>query len=239
MCAAKSAASDTKREPWVPHPSPRRVGVMGGMFDPIHLGHLQAAARVRQKLALDAVLLVPCGNPVHRGKAFASADERCAMVALAIEQEPWLQLDLREAHSAAPSYTFDTLAALHAEQPAVSWQLLLGIDAFLTLPAWKQWLQLLVMANLVVMTRPGYQLREAAMPLELLAEWSERRVADAAAFQQCQQGAILCLDVQSAALSSTQVRHLVKTGADLGPILHPAVAAHIRRRGLYQSGEPA
>lgn len=238
MCAARAASTD-KTAPRARAAAVRRIGIMGGMFDPVHLGHVQSAASVRDQLGLDSVILVPCGNPVHRGKAFASADDRCAMLELAIAQQPWLRLDRRECHSAAPSYTIDTLTALHAEQPEVSWHLLLGVDAFLTLTSWKQWQHLFSLAHLVVMTRPGYHFNAALLPFELLAEWEDRRVADVATLSQTRQGSIVCVDVQSADLSSTRVRHLLKTAADPGSILHPAVAAHIRRRGLYQSGELA
>ena len=238
MSAAEAATNDKSAHD-VRADGVRRVGLMGGMFDPIHLGHIQAAGSVRQQLNLDSVLMVPCGNPVHRGKAFASADDRCAMLAFAIAPEPWLQLDRRECRSAAPSYTVDTLTALHAEQPEVSWHLMVGVDAFLTLPSWKQWQQLFALAHIVVMTRPGYHLNPSLLPFELLAEWEDRRITDVAALLDSKQGSIFCVDVHSADLSSTLVRHLLKTAADPGPILHPAVAAYIQSHGLYQSGELA
>lgn len=237
--SAASAATNDKPARTARADSGLRIGLMGGMFDPVHLGHVQAAGSVRQQLKLDSVLMMPCGNPVHRGKAFASADDRCAMLAFAIAPEPWLQLDRRECRSAAPSFTIDTLNSLHAEQPVVSWHLMIGVDAFLTLTSWKQWQQLFALAHIVVMTRPGYQLNPALLPVDLLAEWDDRRVTDAAALTASKQGSIFCVDVHSADLSSTRVRHLLKTAADPGPILHPAVAAYIQSHGLYQSGEHA
>lgn len=227
MCAAEAKPATTGL---------RRIGVFGGMFDPVHLGHVAAAVSVRQSLALEKILLIPCGNPAHRRAAQASPPERCAMVALAIADQPGLQLDRRECQSSAPSYTIDTLMALRKQQPEVSWQLLVGVDAFMGLGTWKQWQQLLDLCNVVVMTRPGYPLEAAHMPAELRTEWQRRHV-EAAQLGTVASGAMAFVDVQSPALSSTQVRELVKTGGQLGSILHPAVAAHIREHGLYLPGD--
>ena len=235
MSAASAAADDNA----MGSGGFRRVGVMGGMFDPVHRGHLQAAAGVRRQLGLESVLMIPCGNPVHRGKSFASADDRCAMLSLAIADEPWLELDRRECMSEAPSYTVDTLGALHAERLDVSWHLLMGIDAFLALETWRRWRDLFELAHIIVVTRPGYTLAPDSLTAALRTEWERRVVTDAATLRQSRHGAVICVDVQSADLSSTQVRRLLQTAADPTPILHPAVAAYVRSHGLYQSGEPA
>jgi nicotinate-nucleotide adenylyltransferase len=235
MCAAETAA---------PRPAVaaatrqlRRLGVLGGTFDPVHPGHTVAARFVQQALALERVLLIPCGQPVHRHQPLASAPERCAMVALALAGEPQLQLDRRECQTNAPSYTIDTITALQQEQPDVSWHLLVGADAFLGLPSWKQWQQLLDRVNLVVRTRPGFAIDEALMAPELLAQYRRRRVDSPAALASISQGAIVAIDVRTPDLSSTQVRELLKTGGNLGSILHPAVAQHIRTHGLYLPGD--
>ncbi len=215
----------------------RRIGVLGGMFDPIHPGHTSAALSVGNALGLERVLLVPCGNPVHRNGPVASASERCAMVAAAIAAEPLLLLDRREALSAAPSWTIDTITLLQQEQPEVSWYLLVGVDAFLGLPTWKQWQLLLERVNLVVMTRPGYVLDAERLPAGLQQEWKRRFLQDHSQLAAIKSGSIIALDVKTGDVSSTQVRELLKTGGKPGPILHPAVAAHIRAHCLYQSGD--
>jgi len=241
MCAAETTAVAAPLSSASRLESPRRIGVLGGMFDPVHLGHTGAARFVQQALGLEKVVLVPCGNPVHRQPPQASAPERCAMVALAIAGEPSLQLDNRECRTHAASYTVDTIVALGAAQPGTSWHLLVGVDAFLSLPSWKQWQTLLDLVNLVVMTRPGYPLEESSMAPALLVEWQRRHLADADDLASVTQGAIVTVDVKTPDLSSTRVRELVKTGGDpgsiLGPVLHPAVAAHIRSHGLYLPGD--
>jgi len=234
MCAAEAAALVETAHGAA---APRRLGVLGGMFDPVHLGHTGAALYVQQALALERVLMVPCGNPVHRRQPEVSAPERCAMVALAVAGDSRLQLDRRECQSHEPSYTVDTILFLRAAQPDVSWHLLVGADAFLGLPSWKQWQTLLELVNLVVMTRPGYDLNESRMAPELRVEWQRRRQPEVGALAAVAQGAIATVDVKTPDLSSTRVRELVKTGGDLGSILHPAVAAHIRTHGLYLPGD--
>lgn len=234
MCAAETTTRPAMAAARRPS---RRLGVLGGTFDPVHCGHVTAARFVQLALALESVLLIPCGQPVHRQQPLASAPERCAMVALALAAEPQLQLDRRECQTNAPSYTIDTLTALQREQPDVSWHLLVGADAFLSLPSWKQWQQLLDQVNLVVMTRPGFAIDEAGMAPALLAQYQRRRVANPAALASIGQGAIAAIDVRTSDLSSTQVRELLKTGGNLGSILHPAVAQHIRTHGLYLPGD--
>lgn len=235
MCAAEAIAGRPAAD--AETVALRRIGVLGGMFDPVHSGHTTAANSVRQTLSLERVLLIPCGQPVHRRQPLASGPERCAMLALALADEPHLQLDRRECQTNAPSYTIDTIAALQKSVAGVSWHLLVGADAFLGLPSWKLWQQLLDMVNLVVMTRPGYAIDESRMAPELLAQWQRRRVADVASLEHVAQGVIVAVDVRTPDLSSTRVRELVKTGGNLGSILHPAVAQHIRTHGLYLPGD--
>lgn len=217
----------------------RRVGVFGGMFDPVHLAHIQAASRVREKLSLDSVLLVPCGNPVHRGGAIASNEQRITMLSLAIAQHPWLKLDTRECLSSEPSWTFDTLQSLHAEEAQTSWHLVMGADAFLSLPTWKNWQQLFALAHIVVITRPGYAMAETSMSEALRSEWKRRLVDDQERLENTKSGAIYCIDLHTDDLSSTRVRSLIKTGIGTTSILHPAVSTYIEERHLYSSGGPA
>lgn len=214
----------------------RRVGVYGGMFDPVHLAHIQVAAGARSKLGLDSVLLVPCGNPVHRGRAQASDEQRCVMLRLATADQPGLHIETRELDGLQPSYTCDTLASLRREQPGTSWHLLMGADAFLSLPSWKNWRSLFSLANIVVITRPGHVLAEDMMSGLLRAEWEKRMTADVDALVRVTDGIICCLDLQTDDISSTMVRDLIKTGLDTSSILHPAVAAYIAEQHLYSPG---
>jgi nicotinate-nucleotide adenylyltransferase len=213
------------------------TGVMGGMFDPVHLAHLQAARRAREHCGLQQVLLVPCGNPVHRGPAQADAAQRCNMLRLALQDQPGLQLDTRECDSAAPSRTFDTLAALRAERPEEVLCLILGMDAFLSLASWYRWRELFGLAQFIVITRPGYSLGAAAtsQQAEVLQELARRRIDSPAALAQGKAGSILLLEAETPQLSSSQIRERLQAGESVRELLPPAVADWIDAQQLYRA----
>lgn len=210
------------------------TGVMGGMFDPVHLGHLQAAAAARAACGLERVLLVPCGNPVHRKMAFTSAAHRCAMLRLAMADLPWLQLDARECDRPAPSRTYDTLLALKTERPDEILCFILGLDAFLSLGSWYRWRDLFMLAQFVVITRPGYQLPATADDENgILAELARRRCDSPAALGASSAGSILLLAAATPPLSSSQVRASLQAAKPVADLLPPGVAAYIREHRLY------
>ena len=123
---------------------PRRIGVLGGTFDPVHIGHLRGALEVAETLGLDEVRLVPNFRPPHREAPNSSAQDRLAMVQLAVQDVPPLAVDARELERDRPSYTLDTLESLREEldqQDQI--HLIVGWDAFCGLPSWHRWEELL------------------------------------------------------------------------------------------------
>ena len=133
----------------------RRVGILGGTFDPVHIGHLRGALEVAELFALDEVRLVPSARPPHRERPQVSADDRLAMVRCAVEGVPPLTVDDRELHRERPSYTIDTLESLRSELAADDQLfLVLGWDAFCGLPSWHRWEELLLHCHLLVLQRP-------------------------------------------------------------------------------------
>ena len=140
------------------------IGVFGGTFDPIHLGHLRPALEVMEGLALSEMRFIPGAVPPHRDQPFFSAEQRAKMVSLAIEGQAGFRLDRREiershADRGTPSYTVETLESLREELgDDVPLFLLLGTDAFLGLQSWHRWEEISALSNIVVMTRPGYVL---------------------------------------------------------------------------------
>jgi len=139
--------------------SPQRIGIYGGMFDPIHIGHLRLAIEGRELLKLDEVRLLPCANPAHRGGAFFSAGKRLKMVQLAITNIQGLIADDYEIISAAqnnnPSWTINTLKYMRDTYPTACLFLLLGSDSFANFMHWKKWDEFLNLCNLVVISRPN------------------------------------------------------------------------------------
>src|SRR5262245_12412890 len=133
------------------------LGLFGGTFDPIHYGHLRTAFELWQALGLAEVRFMPTGSPPHREQTHASAGHRLAMVKAAVAGQPAFTVDDREVRRSGVSYSVDTLAELRAEHPDRSLCLLLGMDAFLGLPNWHRWRELLDLAHIVVAHRPGWR----------------------------------------------------------------------------------
>jgi len=210
-----------------------RVGILGGTFDPVHVGHLQVAQQFRAHLGLDRVLLVPCGVPVHRAPPQGSNEQRCRMLELACQDEPWLEVDRREVDSPDPSWTHATLSSLRQELPSSALYFLMGADAFLGLPTWKRWEELPSLAHLIVSTRPGYQLDVESLS-EPLASFCQRHLVERREELRARlAGHVYLAELQTAPVSSSEVRARIKQCEALGDFLSPAVAAYIVEQQLY------
>jgi nicotinate-nucleotide adenylyltransferase len=187
----------------------RPLAILGGTFDPVHLGHLRAAWEAGE--ALDAeVRLMPAGVPPHRPQPAANAAHRAAMLHVALAGQDRLKPDTRELDRAGPSYSVDTLRELRGEigasRPLV---LLVGADAFAGLPAWHRWHELFDLAHIGVLTRPGHALK---WPDELRAEVEARCAADARQLHATAAGFVLSIAVTPLEISSSAVRALLAAG---------------------------
>jgi nicotinate-nucleotide adenylyltransferase len=216
--------------------NPNAIALLGGTFDPVHYGHLRFADDVRRALGLSEVRLVPAGDPPHRAGPTASAADRLAMLRLAVGEFPCLVVDERELHRTGKSYTVLTLEELRREHPQAPLLLLLGADAFQGLPSWHRWRDLLGLAHLVVVERPGVSL-EAGMPAPLLPIWRERLTNDPADLVSRPAGSIYVQAIAPHAVAATAIRDGLKTGIAAnqkwGGLLPPAVLAYIRLHHLY------
>ena len=216
-----------------PHP----LGLLGGTFDPIHDGHLELAREVRAALALSAVRLLPAGDPPHRAAPVATALQRLAMVELAIEDCPGLEVDAREIARPGRSYTVLTLEELRQEAPARPLALIVGTDAFLGLPGWHRWRELFDLAHLVVVARPGTTL-DAALPAPLADEWQRRYRRSSDALAGAVAGAIVLQPITAHDISASALRAQLARGsagiAAVRGLLPPAVLAYIERNRLYR-----
>lgn len=212
----------------------------GGTFDPVHLGHLAIARAARDELEVP-VRLVPSADPPHRPPPGATAAQRAQMLALALEGEAGLQLDLRELQRAdrseRPSYTFDTLVELRRQygpERPIAW--LLGADSLLALPSWHRWQALPQLAHLVVAERPGASL-EDGLSAELAGCLDGAWARSAGELAASPAGRVWRLRQPLRTESASEVRARLAAGTGAAELLPPAVAAYIAAQGLY--GAPA
>ncbi|HET9835038.1 MAG TPA: nicotinate-nucleotide adenylyltransferase [Rhodanobacteraceae bacterium] len=188
----------------------RPLAILGGTFDPVHLGHLRAAWEASE--ALDAeVRLMPARVPPHRPAPVASAQQRVAMLRAALAGQDRLRLDTRELDRNGPSYTFDTLTALRDEAAARPLVLLIGSDAFAGLPSWHRWRELFALAHFGVLSRPGHL---PTLAPELAVETAGREVIGADALHASPAGRVLRIAITQLEISATRIRALLREGRE-------------------------
>jgi nicotinate-nucleotide adenylyltransferase len=190
----------------------RRIGLLGGTFDPPHVGHLVVAECARVELGLDEVRLLVAGDPWMKSTE-SSARDRVALVRAAVQGAPGIEVDDREVRRGGPTYTADTLAELTAEEPDVAWHFLLGVDAAVELPRWERGAEALALATFVVVTRPGHGIEEATAAVRALPQ----------------------LAVPELDISSTELRQRYREGGPTRFQVPPQVDDLVRDLGLYGS----
>jgi len=205
----------------------RVVGVLGGTFDPIHYGHLRPAAEAAALLGLTEVRVVPAAAAPLRGAALATAAQRLRMAELAVAEFSGFRVDDREIRRGGPSYTVDTLESLRAELGPVPLVLLMGMDQFLKLEQWHRWRELLRLAHVAVLTRPGY-------PQPSLPAWAGANYrADTAPLRQAAAGLLGFVPASMQDVSATEIRRRRAAGQSIAGLTPPAVQAYIEEHGLY------
>jgi nicotinate-nucleotide adenylyltransferase len=209
-----------------------RIGILGGTLDPIHCGHLAAAAAARDAFELPRVLVVPSHVPPHRPvQPVASPFHRFAMTALAVSGMPRVEASDDELRAEGPSYTADTLERLHARGYAPSQiYFVTGADAFADIATWKRYPAVLDLAHFVVVSRPGYD--SDALP-ERLPDLRERMRPAGAPARADGPTLIFLLHAATPDVSSTAVRDRLRRGEPLTGLVPPLVEAHIRQHRLY------
>jgi nicotinate-nucleotide adenylyltransferase len=207
------------------------LGILGGTFDPIHHGHLRTALDVAEAVGLDEVRFIPLRHAVHRDQPETPAALRLAMVRAAIAGEPRFVADDRELRRDAPSYTLHTLESLRAERGQVEpLCVLVGGDAFAEFLTWHRPHDILGLAHLVVMQRPG----EPGPRDPALRTLTERHAAtDLHALRSAPGGRILIQAVTQLAISATDIRARLRAGRSARYLVPDAVLEVIRRNGLY------
>lgn len=206
-----------------PDRAERRLGILGGTFDPIHLGHLAAAEFCRERLELGCVRLVTAGNPPHKTlRGRASAEHRHRMVQLAVAVLPGLEASAIELARRGPSYTVLTLREIRREEPSADLFFIVGGDTIAELPSWYLLAEILSLATVVTVTRPGAPERYRA---EAFPDLPAREVARLNEF-------LLAMPPREE--SSREIRARIAAGMPFGHLVPPPVADYIERHGLYR-----
>jgi nicotinate-nucleotide adenylyltransferase len=210
-----------------------RLGVLGGTFDPIHCGHLDAAAVAREALKLARVLIVPSHIPPHRTvQPRASSFHRFAMASLAVSGIPGLLAGDEELRAPGPSYTADTLDRLRAN----GWRgsqifFITGADAFAEIATWHRYPEVLDLAHFVVISRPGHRLEDLSRRLPEL----RNRIRTVDRIEDDNDHAIFLLNATTSDVSSTAVRERVHRGESIRGLVPTLVETHILQHSLYKA----
>ncbi len=187
-----------------------RLGVLGGTFDPVHIGHLVLAEAAREQLSLDRVIFIPAGIQWRKGgRKIAAAEHRAAMVALAIEGNPAFELSTVEIVRSGPSYTADTLEALHGLYKDAELFFIVGRDALADMPNWVRPERILELATVVVAERAG-------------------EAAGGGGFEAVR------VEMPEMGVSATDIRERVAAGRTIRYLVPETVEAYIREHGLYR-----
>ena len=213
-----------------------RLGLFGGTFNPIHLGHLRATVEVREAFNLDKLLLIPSARPPHKtADHVASAHDRLEMVRLAVDGEPFLEASDVELDRPGPSFTIETLRYFQDQfGPESKVYFIVGQDAFSEIATWRSYQALFATASFIVMTRPGPKEK----PLEdfIHAEISEAYQYDPKMnrYSHPEWHTISCLSITHLDISASQIRRCIEQGRSIRFLVAGAVRDYIEQKGLYR-----
>lgn len=203
----------------------KKIGIMGGTFDPIHMGHLILGEQSFEQLHLDKVLFMPSGNPPHkRNRAGRASDgQRVDMVRLAIEDNPHFELSLAEMHETGYTYTYRTLEELKEQNPDTDYYFIIGADSLFTFDEWKEPARICRACTLVVAVRDHASSDELNQEIKRLSAEYE--------------GRFTLLDTMNIDVSSHQIRSWVSEGKSLKYYVPDPVISYMKENGIYRKKE--
>lgn len=208
-----------------------RIGVMGGSFNPVHCGHLRVAQDVKQRLKLDHMFLMPAAQSPLKVQHSVAAIHRVAMLELALEVFPELELDLREIDRAGPSFTVDSLSELRVEFGSkAGLYFVIGDDCLPTLNRWRQWRDITSLANMVVTKRPG----QFPLPAGEVLQWVKETEVELDAIESMTCGGLARAECTLLDVSSTDLREGLLSVDGLEQVLPDPVIEYINEYELYR-----
>jgi nicotinate-nucleotide adenylyltransferase len=200
----------------------RKLGVMGGTFDPVHHGHLVAASEVAHRFDLDEVIFVPTGQPWQKtGKQVSAAEDRYLMTVIATASNPRFSVSRVDIDRGTSTYTVDTLRDLQRQYPDADLYFITGADALATILTWQDWAELFELAKFVGVSRPGY---------ELNIDQLEQHLRDGPP------DALTVIEIPALAISSSECRRRAAEGRPVWYLVPDGVVQYISKRHLYVPG---
>ncbi len=203
--------------------SRRRLGVMGGTFDPIHNGHLVAASEVADLFELDEVVFVPTGQPWQKSREVAPPEDRYLMTVIATAANPRFSVSRVDIDRGGPTYTNDTLRDLRSLNPGTDLYFITGADALASILSWQNWEELFALAKFIGVSRPGYELNGQHV---------------VAAFDQLPEEALSLVEVPALAISSTDCRTRAAENRPIWYLVPDGVVQYVSKRNLYRQPSP-
>jgi nicotinate-nucleotide adenylyltransferase len=214
----------------------KRVGLFGGTFNPVHLGHLRGAEQIREAFDLQELIFIPAALPPHKvmGKII-EPQHRLEMVKRAIQKNPYFSASDVELKRSGKSYSIDTIRHFRERHQSSLFFFILGRDAFLEIETWKEYQHLFSLCNFIVMTRPGFQkFSRSPLPESLIPAF--RYDQKTQAWVHSSGYMLFFKEIKFLDISSTGVRELIEKGESVRYLVPPEVEAYVREHGLYLKG---
>ncbi len=217
----------------------RKIGLLGGTFDPVHNGHLAVANHVLQALGLDAIWFVPAALPPHKsghadGREISSFADRIAMLERAIHRNSSFVISDIEAKRSAPSYSIDTIKILLQQTgEQADFYFIIGADAFIEIDTWKEFKDLPTLVNFVVISRPTYSPDKVGEVIRHNFAGYEYEPSNETWKSQQSKGSFILQYMKPVPISSTEIRARVREGKDITGLVPHAVEDYIKKQGLY------
>ena len=207
------------------------IGLLGGTFDPIHIGHLRPALEISEALSLQQLFLMPNHIAPHKSSSHASAKQRSEMVRLAIQGQVNISVDCRELTRHSPSYTIDTLKEMKIQYPSTPICFIMGMDSLMSFDTWHQWQNILNYCHLIISQRPGWQGQFNHLVQKTVDLHKTSIKQD---LHDLPYGKIYFQDTSQLDISSTQIRKLIYNKKSINYLVPEAVNDYIKKHNLYR-----
>jgi len=208
----------------------RRIGLFGGTFDPVHLGHLHAAELLLDEFSLSEIFFIPAYQPVHRDQPLATSDQRLEMLQLCLSGSEHLSLDRREVNRGGASYALYTLQEYRSDYPEDELFFIIGTDAFNAIDNWHEWQSLFDYCHFIVLPRPGFKLQySSAVQSHIDSLAADEHRDDVVP----KTGQVLLSKKAMLELSATQVRTAIQNKQNIAALISEKVAQYIEDHNIY------